>query len=547
MGRSLALSEQAVPIEQYGAAQHNPFQALGTLFEVERRGRQIWHKETHLAADGRPVYSLESKADYVLGSGTRGRSYLSDRDGYLFQTPISWYTQKHRWDLSPGFSPGDFSGRPVPGTCLFCHTNRTRFREGSLNHYEAPPFAGHAIGCERCHGPGEKHVASSDPLDIATPGPKRMPPELCQAVCEQCHLEGAQRVLRRQRGLYDFRPGMPLQEFWRVFVRAPKPGRMDRAVSHVEQMRSSRCYQGGAGERPLLCTSCHDPHAAVAPEDRVAHYRSRCLVCHHDRGCSLPRPLRLARQAEDSCIACHMARFPAADIVHTAGTDHRIPRRPAPAPEKEDHSLEEGPLTPFHRAGAEDAAEVRRDLGLALVEQMKYNEASPELVSAQAAAALEEAVRRDAEDVPVWEALGLTLLMRHQGPQALQALEKALACDPDRETALAAAATLAWNLGDVPKSLRYWRRVVALNPWLPSYRASLTQVLLRRQSWDEARAECRQWLRLDPASLAARQTWIELLLREGNEGAARAELARLEAANPSQRAHLRAWFDQRTR
>ena len=39
----------------------------------------------------------------MLGSGRQGASYLIDRDGFLFQSPISWYAQQRRWDLSPGY------------------------------------------------------------------------------------------------------------------------------------------------------------------------------------------------------------------------------------------------------------------------------------------------------------------------------------------------------------------------------------------------------------------------------------------------------------
>lgn len=549
MARSLIPIGDAQESQWYDAAHHNPFVALGDSFQIERREERVWHCEKRLDAKGRPLYTFETEVTYAIGSGTHGRSYLSNRDGYLFQTAISWYAQKHVWDLSPGFNREALSGRPVSGECLFCHANRTHFQEGSLNHYEKPVFEGNAIGCERCHGPGEKHVQSKESLDIVNPTPKRLAPDLCDAVCEQCHLEGVERIVRRQRGLYDFRPGLPLQDFWRIFVRPSKPGAKYRAVTHVEQMRASRCYPGRLDTGRMFCVSCHDPHVAVAPEERVAYYRSRCLKCHEHTGCSLPRPVRLERQADDSCIACHMPRFPAADIAHTAATDHRIPRWPSPAateqlPSDED---ENRALEPFHLYQPEDEAEVQRDLGLALLKMMQSHEMSPELNSARAEALLAGAVRRDADDVPAWEALGLTLLIRHRGVEGLAVLENVLHRDPNRETALTAAATLAWNLKRGEESLAYWRRAVAVNPWLPSYRRSLTQVLLQLRQWDEARSSCRDWLRLDPMSLESRQAWIDLLLREGKTIEAREEFTRLEALNPPNLASLRTWFNQRMR
>ncbi len=563
MGRSLKPIADVEGTESYDATHHNPFQALRATFQIERRGQKVWHTETCADANGQLVCRFETEVNYVIGSGTRGRSYLSNRDGYLFQTAISWYAQKRVWDLSPGFSSGYLSGRPVSGACLFCHANQTRFREGSVNHYERPVFEGHAIGCERCHGPGEQHIASTDRFDIVNPKPERLSPELCDAVCEQCHLEGVQRVVRRQRGLYDFRPGLPLYEFWRVFVRPSEPGEQQRAVTHFEQMHASRCFQGRTGNDRLRCVSCHEPHRAIAAAERVTYYRSRCLACHQDnsarlpssirpakeKGCSLPLTVRLHRQTDDSCIACHMPRFPAADIVHTAATDHRILRRPQPLAAKEQHppSDSDHPLKPFHPYSPEDEAEVGRDLGMALVEMMKYHEASPELYSARAASLLTDAIRKDAEDVPAWEALGLTLLMRHRQAEALESLENALRRDANRETALAGAATLAWNLGRPQESLAYWRRVIAVNPWLPDYRRSLTQLLLHQRNWEEARSQCRDWLRLDPMSVDARRTWIELLLQQGKKTEARQEFTRLEVLAPTDRVGLRDWFNQRMR
>ena len=49
---------------------------------------------------------------------------------------------------------------------------------GTLNRYEPPIFQGHAIGCERCHGPGELHASRGEEsagtdLTIVNPGSPR--------------------------------------------------------------------------------------------------------------------------------------------------------------------------------------------------------------------------------------------------------------------------------------------------------------------------------------------------------------------------------------
>ena len=71
----------------------------------------------------------------------------------LYQSPIAWYSQEH---VGPGASlrmRNLHFDRPITPGCLFCHANRFEVAEG-----RSPVFHGLAIGCERCHGPGELHA-----------------------------------------------------------------------------------------------------------------------------------------------------------------------------------------------------------------------------------------------------------------------------------------------------------------------------------------------------------------------------------------------------
>ena len=130
-----------------------------------------------------------------------GIAYLIERDEFLFQSPIAWYARAQRWDLPPGYQKSNrHFDAPIHSACLFCHSNRSEPVAGTANRYRPPFFAGHAIGCERCHGPGELHAA--DPIlvggrDLTIVNPAALEPELRDAVCQQCHLNGQKRVLRR--------------------------------------------------------------------------------------------------------------------------------------------------------------------------------------------------------------------------------------------------------------------------------------------------------------------------------------------------------------
>src|SRR5437868_5630945 len=41
--------------------------------------------------------------DYFIGSNAAGRTYVRERDSYLFELPVTWYSQRRTWDASPGY------------------------------------------------------------------------------------------------------------------------------------------------------------------------------------------------------------------------------------------------------------------------------------------------------------------------------------------------------------------------------------------------------------------------------------------------------------
>src|SRR5260370_10216837 len=193
MGRSLRPMSEVAPLQQYDESTNNPFELLGYRFSVERKGNPVCHRQTRAGAGGDQLLDFSLEAHYVVGSGTHGYSYLTEQDGFLFQTPISWFSQKGIWDKSPGFEPDRFAGRPIQETCLYCHANHAKAMQDSPNRYDRPFARGHAIGCERCHGPGEKHIQEggllADGLDPTIVNPAKLAHRLRQAVSQQCHLQ----------------------------------------------------------------------------------------------------------------------------------------------------------------------------------------------------------------------------------------------------------------------------------------------------------------------------------------------------------------------
>jgi Flp pilus assembly protein TadD len=339
---------------------------------------------------------------------------------------------------------------------------------------------------------------------------------------------------------------MPLEEFWTVYIRGPGAGSDGKAVNHVEQMYESLCFQRSPrGE--FGCTSCHNPHEALASERRVEHYRDGCLRCHHSKGCELPEPQRREQEPEDSCIACHMPRSETSDIAHVAATDHRIVRQPGQEPQNRRGNRPPAPLLDFYR-GAPNAQDLEqgRDLGVALYQMslrgMPLTDADADFIIGLLDTALDDWP----DDTDAWKAKGKILHIVRRPDAAIEAFEQLLEQWPKNETALVTLGQIHGDLQHQDRAVEYWRKAIEVNPYVAEYHKSLVLLLAERNAWDEARTGCRTWLDLDPGSWEARRVWVECLLQAGRRDKAIAEFDKIRALKPPQLDELEAWFRKRT-
>lgn len=555
MGRSASAVTDASPLEKYDAGSNNPWKVGGYEFRATKTAGGAHHGVTAKDRDGSPLPEYGLPATVAIGSGTRGRSFLSVEDGSVWQSPLSWFSAESRWDVSPGFDLGNGGRRAITAACLFCHVNHVEPVPHAVNRYREPLFAVQtAIGCERCHGPGELHANErasgtlAAKVDTSIVNPKHLSNPLQAAICQQCHLQGQERVARRGRDESEFRPGLPLADFVTVFVRPPEIADLSRSVGQFEQLEQSRCKTANGGQ--LLCTSCHDPHKSPAPAERDQFYNGRCATCHQTKGCTAPVPDRQAKN--DRCATCHMPRGDSSNIAHTSITDHRVLRRPvAAAPPR---GLPRGavPLVAFHGGGTLVEPELDRDLGIALTrlaQKLPLGSGTQQLVGRMARDRLTAAVGVWRGDVPAWLALSRAHASTGEPNDRLVAAERAARLAPESEAALAEVAEAALGVSRFDRAEQAVSVLIANNPRSVDYLLTRASIASSRKQWEKAEQDCRAALRIQPLHPTARLVLAVALDRRGDRDAGKkeAETAVGLATNPPQQKAFWDWYQQETR
>ena len=326
MGRSMVKVDAAllktIPTSASVFDQH-----LNRHFEQYTKDGALYQSEFEVAADGKEVFRETHKVDWIIGAGANGFGGIVQRADYLFETPLSFYSNVNAWALSPGYQYADYGfSRPILPGCTSCHSGRPQAVLDGNGKFRKPAFQELAVGCENCHGPGEAHIAAASRETIVNPA--RLSAWLADNVCLPCHQTGDARILHAAKDYSDFRPGSTLDSTLSIFMvpfTAQSPPQ-DDLLEHYLSMRLSKCYRQSAGR--LRCITCHDPHTQPTATEAPDYFRQRCLTCHTEQSCSVPLAERQKQKPADNCISCHMPKRDVKAISHSVLTNHRVVRTP---------------------------------------------------------------------------------------------------------------------------------------------------------------------------------------------------------------------------
>ncbi len=486
-----------------------------TLLDYERPGKDRLH-QGNLHQDG---LSGQRELLYFIGSGRKGRSYLFSQAGFLFETPINWYSQERRWNMTPAYTETRESPMNLPAyvDCLNCHTSGLQAPvAGTDNKFSGKPFLHGGITCQRCHGSGERHIAgqsmtgnspgvtstiaNSSVADSTIVNPAKLPHDRRDSVCMECHFEGTVAVEQPGKRLYQFQPGEKLSDYIHYFLRVENESERTQALSQFEALALSAC-QRTSGEK-MWCGSCHDPHQQPEAMEKAAYYRGKCLNCHGENFAAKHHP------DKPDCISCHMPALPSKDVAHTETTDHRILRNPSelllesPQP----HDATSAPrIMPFPER---DAAQTStRDLALAWE---TLAERGIPGASREAEQYLRTAVKERPEDAVLLAALAFVEQERGQPQEARELYERALKVDPLANDAATNLGAIEAQSGNLKRAVQLWQGPFERVPYRSAIGMNLAMAFCAAGQKEDARHYVERVLEFNPDFGKARQLLAHL-------------------------------------
>lgn len=331
---------------------HIELSSLGRTYQLERRGGEFWVNlvdpdlELTTHSRGQNPNDIPNPPRVWLpvvmttGSHHLQSYWVPSQIGLaLHQFPFVFDLRDKRWiPINDEFlRPPDNERRFAVwnNNCIQCHAVGGQPRLNRKTDELVSTVAEFGIGCEACHGPGEKHVARhSNPLEryqqhlAKTPdptivNPARLDHRRSSEVCGQCHSTFVKKDVEDWwRHGSRFRAGDRLDDSFHLMTFANAQAEDAETKAFVNQgfwpegsnrvggreylqMTEAACFQRGE----LSCLSCHSLHRSD-PDDQLAHDKRdnrACLPCHQNINDRLEQHTHhTPNSAGSSCYNCHM-------------------------------------------------------------------------------------------------------------------------------------------------------------------------------------------------------------------------------------------------
>jgi Cytochrome c554 and c-prime len=442
-----------------------------------------------------PEVAASRKLEYFLGSGHLGLTYLYSLNGYLFESPVAYYSASQSLDMKPGLESMSQAppALPVQAECLRCHMSAVQHSDsGTINRYSGLPFLHAGITCESCHGDTRQHLVTGGKAGVVNPS--KLSATQRDSVCISCHLEGDISVERAGHSALDFKAGDPISDYLAYFVDSGQ-GATKRGVSEVEQLSLSMCKRSSGDA--MSCMSCHDPHYTPGLQERASFYRKKCLACHTGAR------FATAHHAENpDCTSCHMKRTGADNIPHVAWTDHRILKYPealtaTPNDAIASPAMAGDTLVPVFSPGT-----TRRDVALAYYNGLLQGNFA---LQQKAYESLENIKPELSADKDALAALGILSGERGDLKQAQELFQEVLKLDSRNLIAISNLGTLLAKSGDLQGAISLWRPAFERNEDVVGLAKNLAQVECIAGDTAAARATLEKTLQYSPGLRDVRQ------------------------------------------
>lgn len=298
MAQALATASDC---ELLSARRRLTFRNGGYSYEISRQGKRVLYTVT----DG--AKTISEPILYCFGQGHVGQTYIFRHNEVFYETRVSYFERIKTLDFTIGHNRAvptsleDALGRGIGAdevqACFGCHSTGA-VSGARLQLDQLTP----GVGCEACHGPGEKHIAAAkardfenlqifDPRSLSTH-------DLTQSFCGACHTSFDQAMLMPgQSGINNIRF---------------QPYRMFNSPGH------------NTDDARIGCLACHNVHLKL--EKEATFYDSKCLACHLTH----PQDAKTAKRTASACpvstvkcVTCHMPKVELPGM-HAAFTDHWI-------------------------------------------------------------------------------------------------------------------------------------------------------------------------------------------------------------------------------